>query len=321
MVLPTCLLLLSCLYTSVRSAEFLELGRDSSYRQQEQNIWRRSSSRTIPENGFFDPVEKGGSMLTQSAKHIPLLLLNNPTDFSGQGEPLNVIISGASDPTVLVDQDMDGGLGNYFLSFGFSSECLGQHIGNSQRANLGDGQGYHNETAVIRWNYGDPQLGSCKETVQGGNHFRYWIQDGHAANSGAIFMAVSYELPLAQFHDIVPNGYNLGRDYLIGNITKSSVPTLSLVNTTSYTGTTSWNGYTYQSHIKYTPNLLQNTSVGINHNLSVGVNGLNAVDGLVAVIHIAITQKPETRNSAFSSPSLPLYGPLALALAMTFSLL
>lgn len=84
-------------------------------------------------------------------------------------------------------------------SFGFAGECLGQHAGDHQGANLGDGRGYRtcssvdagnhpsnlvvdNETAVIRWNYGDPQLGTCKETIQGGNHFRYWVQDGPSAN-------------------------------------------------------------------------------------------------------------------------------------------
>ena len=39
-----------------------------------------------------------------------------------------------------------------------------------------------NETSVIRWNYGDPQLGSCQQTIQGGNHFRYWVQNGPNAN-------------------------------------------------------------------------------------------------------------------------------------------
>jgi hypothetical protein len=60
--------------------------------------------------------------------------------------------------------------------------------------------------------YGDPTLGTCKETVEGGNHFRYWTQTGGDADrcglfalfavavfltlsSGAVFMAVSYELP------------------------------------------------------------------------------------------------------------------------------
>ena len=53
-----------------------------------------------------------------------------------------------------------------------------------------------NQTAVIRWDYGDVELGTCQETIEGGNHFRYWIQNGPDANTGAIFMATSYEMPL-----------------------------------------------------------------------------------------------------------------------------
>ena len=34
---------------------------------------------------------------------------------AGLGEPLNVIITGNSDPDVLKDQETDGGLRNYFL--------------------------------------------------------------------------------------------------------------------------------------------------------------------------------------------------------------
>jgi hypothetical protein len=34
---------------------------------------------------------------------------------AGQGEPVNIIISGHSDPTALVDREEDGGLRNYFL--------------------------------------------------------------------------------------------------------------------------------------------------------------------------------------------------------------
>ena len=128
-----------------------------------------------------------------------------------------------------------------FRSIGFSNECLGQHSGSLQQANLGDGNGlgqsllyiYYlvlsltylgaiscivqtvNETSEIRWNYGDAQLGACKETVEGGLHFRYWMQNGPQGNrcvfglfcqctgnekflvtSGAIIMAASDELPL-----------------------------------------------------------------------------------------------------------------------------
>ena len=60
---------------------------------------------------------------------------------------------------------------------------------------------------MIRWDYGDPTLGTCTETIQGGNHFRYWVQNGKSADSGAIFMALSYEKSLAEGHDIITNGY------------------------------------------------------------------------------------------------------------------
>jgi hypothetical protein len=88
---------------------------------------------------------------------------------------------------------------------------LGQHEGSHQVIDLGDGNGpstcrifynpfrftsspvLENETAVIRYDYGDPSLGTCQETIQGGNHFRYWVQNGSQRNSSAVFMAFSYE--------------------------------------------------------------------------------------------------------------------------------
>jgi len=236
----------------------------------------------------------------------------------GQGEPLNIIVSGKSDAAVLVDQPTDGGLQNYFLSLGFGGECLGQHIGNDQAANLGDGNGVLNETAEMRWAYGDPQFGTCKETVNGGDHFRYWIQNGLSGNSGAIFMATSYELPLALNHDIIPNGYNLGRDWLIGNITQSPIDTSNLTDGSTFSGTTTANNYTYHNSIQYVAGLLQNSSMGINHNYSVSVNGLSAVDGLVAVIQVSITGSPQgSKSSASPSIRLPPFGwPAILVLAL-----
>ncbi|TFK71290.1 hypothetical protein BDN72DRAFT_765242 [Pluteus cervinus] len=248
-------------------------------------LWRRGSApqRNVPPEGYYNPTSDGGSFLTQVPNTFP----------AGQGEPINIIISGHSDPIVLVDQETKGGLRNYFLSIGFAGECLGQHSGSDQAANLGDGNGYKNETAVMRWDYGDPQLGTCKETIQGGDHFRFWLQNGPDGNSGAAFLALSYELPIALQHDVIPNGYNLGRDYFIGNITRSSIPTANLTNTTTYNGTTSSNGYTYYTNIAYVGGLLENTSIGINHNLSVGTNGINAVDGLVAILNVSITAQPQ----------------------------
>ena len=96
------------------------------------------------------------------------------------------------------------------------------------------------------------------------------------------------------------------RDWLIGNITGSPIPTQELTNTSTYTGTTTWAGYTYQNNIKYTGGLLDNTSYGINHNWSVGVNGMNAVDGLVAVIEVKLTGTPPSHKSYVISSS-PFY--------------
>jgi hypothetical protein len=81
-------------------------------------------------------------------------------------------------------------------------ECLGQHLGSDQEANLGDGQSNVTEVEELRWNFGDPYIGTCRETFDGGLHLRYWIQN----NTGAYFMAVSVEMDLASGHDIIRNG-------------------------------------------------------------------------------------------------------------------
>ncbi|KIK69902.1 hypothetical protein GYMLUDRAFT_67162 [Collybiopsis luxurians FD-317 M1] len=247
--------------------------------------------RSVPEQGYYNPLDKGGSILTIVDGTFP----------PGQGEPLNIIISGKSDAAVLIDQEDKGGLRNYWLSFQYAGECLGQHAGSQQAANLGDGHGVLNETDEIRYDYGDPQLGTCTETIQGGGHFRYWVQNGPEANSGAIFMASSYEKPLTDGHDIIANGYNLGRDWIIGNITQTNIPTMNLTNSSTYSGTTSYGGYTYSTSVQYVSGLLQNTSVGINHNITVQTSNSNATDGLVAVLEVKITGKPEN-SAAFPYP-------------------
>ncbi|KAG2046575.1 hypothetical protein BDR06DRAFT_899005, partial [Suillus hirtellus] len=240
--------------------------------------------------GYYNPMDGGGSMLSQVQDTYP----------PGLGEPINVIISAYSDSQVLQDTTANGGLINYFQSFGFSTECLGQTDPSEQTANLGDGNGYLNETAVIRWDYGDANLGTCQETVEGGNHFRYWVQDGQSADSGAIFMATSYEMPIADSHNIIVNGYNLGRDWLVGNVTAQStiLPTANITNTSTYSGQTSFNNFTYATTVTYVSGLLQNTSDGINHYQSVAVNGLNAIDGLVAVLTVKMVQQPGGSSSS-----------------------
>ncbi|KAF7327754.1 hypothetical protein MKEN_00355000 [Mycena kentingensis (nom. inval.)] len=236
---------------------------------------------------YYSPADAGGSMLTKS-----------PNTYPPAGEPLNVIISGLSTPAVLKNQEVDGGFLNFMLGVGFAGECLGQHEGEPQTADLGDGTGYVNETAVLRWDYGDPSLGTCMETIKGGNHFRYWTQDGASANSSAIFLATSAEKPIAEQHNIIPDGYNLGRDWLIGNMTGSPINTTALTNTSTFEGTTSWAGYVYSSKVSYVSGLLANSSKGINHADTVPVGGRFAVDGLVAVVEVTITTIPENATKS-----------------------
>ncbi|KAI0670913.1 hypothetical protein C8Q78DRAFT_821889 [Trametes maxima] len=266
-------------------------------------LWRRASS--VPPVGFFDPTQSGGSMLTVAP------------NTGGLGEPLNVIVSAHTDSEVLVDSEDKGGLRNYFLSVGFGAECLGQHAGDAQTANLGDGKGQVNETSELRWDYGDPELGTCQETIKGGNHFRYWYQ----ANSGAIFMATSYELPIQMGHDIIFNGYNLGRDWLVGNATAQSsiIPTANVTNGTTYSGQTSFGGFTYKTDALYLSGILSNSSQGVNHDLTVGNNSTLPVDGYVAVLTISIVSRPQAANGALPLPSMPSWS-LAVAILAAFAL-
>lgn len=56
-----------------------------------------------------------------------------------------------------------------------SEECFGIHLGAPQSANLGDGNGFVNQTIELRQDFGSAGLGTCLETLVGGNHFR-WVQ-------------------------------------------------------------------------------------------------------------------------------------------------
>ena len=108
-------------------------------------------------------------------------------------------------------------------------------------------------------------------------------------------MAVSYEKSLAEQHDIIDNGYNLGRDWLVGNATNSEIPTANLTNASTFQGSTGYEGYSYQTTVQYVSGLLPNTSDGINHFQSMSSN---AADGLVAVLTVRITQAPQQATSS-----------------------
>ncbi|EJF65127.1 hypothetical protein BD309DRAFT_960762 [Dichomitus squalens] len=195
---------------------------------------------------YFDPTAGGGSMFADAG--------------NGLGEPLNVIISGLSSPDVLTED----GLINYAQAIGFSTECFGIHLGNPFPANLGDGHGPVNQTVELRQDYGDEDGGTCLESLIGGNHFRVFFQNGPSANSGAAFLAVSKEEPVTDNHDIVPDGYDIGRDTLV----QSAV------------GITSNDGVTYSTTAQNITGLLPTGTEGVNHDI--------AIDGIVTLLTVTI---------------------------------
>ena len=85
-------------------------------------------------------------------------------------------------------------------------------------------------------------------------------------------------------------------DWLVGNATSQSslVPTANLTNQSTYSGSASFGGYTYLTSVQYISGLLQNTSDGINHYQSVPEDGQPAIDGLVAVLTVKITERGAT---------------------------
>ena len=86
---------------------------------------------------------------------------------------------------------------------------------------------------------------------------------------------------------------------MIGNATSQSslIPTETVTNMTTYSGQTSFGNFPYQTDVQYVSGLLANTSDGINHFLTVSVNGSTAIDGLVGVMTVKIAQRPPTRAS------------------------
>ncbi|KAJ7684749.1 hypothetical protein DFH06DRAFT_17681 [Mycena polygramma] len=198
-----------------------------------------TAAQAVP---YYDPSLTGGSMLTF------------------QKEPLNIIVSALSSPEALTDR----GVVNFGNALGYGDDCLGIHLGGPQAANLGDGNGLVNQTQMMREDYGNAALGTCLETLMGGNHYRVFRQNGAQANSGALFLAASKEDPITQQHNIVPDGYNIGRDQVISEATG---------------GTVSFSGVDYSSTVEWVTGLLPAGADGINHNIS--------IDGRTAVLTIS----------------------------------
>ncbi|KNZ73158.1 hypothetical protein J132_00993, partial [Termitomyces sp. J132] len=215
----------------------------SAFASSLQQVVLSSNSLESAFQGWLDPRLNGGRLLDFTTPEL--------------GEPLNVIISALSDPYILTDH----GFREYSKSIGFSHECLGLHIGDLHEADLGDGDGRKLEQYLARQYY-FPIWGTCWESLAGGNHFRAWKQNGTDANSGAWFLGVSKEEDSSKNHKIVPNGYNIGRDFLVDRATS----------------VTRWKGKWWKAEVEWRDDLLESGSEGVNHGI--------AQDGLVAVLTV-----------------------------------
>ncbi|KAM6494440.1 hypothetical protein JOM56_010801 [Amanita muscaria] len=193
--------------------------------------------------GWYDPRPNGGRFLDYTTEEY--------------GEPLNVIISALSDPFVLTDF----GFNYYVKSLGYSHDCMNIHLGNRHGADLGDGDGVKIQQVLVRQYY-FPILGTCWESLAGGQHFRAWKQNGTSANSGAWFIGASKEEDSSKHHTISPNGYNLGRDWLVARAVEGG----------------HWKGMWWKADVEYRSDLLAEGSDGVNHGIP--------QDGRVAILTV-----------------------------------
>ncbi|KAH0828916.1 hypothetical protein J3R83DRAFT_2337 [Lanmaoa asiatica] len=196
---------------------------------------------------YYNPALGGGSML------------NNAED--GYGEPLNVIISGESSPGVLTED----GIVNYARAIGFSEECFNIHLGTPFPADLGDGNGWVNQTTELRQDYGSSGIGTCLESLIGGNHFR--IQGRGEANVVSYFtfdIELASDQPVTENHDIIPDGYDIGRDNLVAGAI----------------GETNYGGVSYSTQAENITGLLAPGTEGVNHGI--------AQDGVVTLLTVKI---------------------------------
>ncbi|OBZ68822.1 hypothetical protein A0H81_11224 [Grifola frondosa] len=139
----------------------------------------------------------------------------------------------------------------YVKSIGFSEECLGLHYGKIHEADLGDGDGRKPEHFLGRQHY-FPIMGTCWESVRGGQHFRAWRQNGTDANTGAWFIGASEEKDSSRNHMIVENGYNRGRDFIVERATQPS----------------RWKGDWWQADVEWREGLLEKGKRRVNHGIA-----------------------------------------------------
>ncbi|KAF9031457.1 hypothetical protein BJ165DRAFT_1358303 [Panaeolus papilionaceus] len=206
-----------------------------------QHPYKKDNSTTRV--GWYDPRINGGRFLDYTNKKY--------------GEPLNIIISGLSDPYILTER----GFHEYAKSIGYAEECMGIHYGDRHDADLGDGDGRKVELYLARQYY-FPIWGTCWESIAGGQHFRAWKQNGTLANSNAWFIGASKERDSSRRHIIVADGWNLGRDWFVQRAIQGG----------------KWKDNWWKAEVEWRTDLLEEGDEGINHHIP--------QDGRVAVLTV-----------------------------------
>ncbi|PPR07680.1 hypothetical protein CVT24_003923 [Panaeolus cyanescens] len=236
------------------------MGHDSSRSWQYSHKTDNSTTRV----GWYDPRINGGRFLDVSTVTIFCdntigLIQVFFTQYTNKkyGEPLNIIISGLSDPYILTER----GFHEYAKSIGYAEECMGLHYGDRHDADLGDGDGRKVEMFLARQYY-FPIWGTCWESIAGGQHFRAWKQNGTLANSNAWFIGASKEKDSSKRHIIVPNGWNLGRDWFVER---------ALIGG-------KWKNNWWKAEVEWRTDLLEEGDKGINHHIP--------QDGRVAILTV-----------------------------------
>ena len=157
---------------------------------------------------------------------------------------------------------------------------------------------------VLRWNYALPEIGTCRETIEGGAHFRWFIQ--HRKNGIAMFLAASLEKGISDKHMIQPNGYDLGRDFLVHQATRP--------------GGIEWQGNRFNASVEWirAGRLLNATSKNISHP-EIALPGRPAIDGRVAVLTVNILSRND-QTSVYVTHSSCLRSPKNFATSLTVSI-
>lgn len=111
--------------------------------------------------------------------------------------------------------DKDVALGEYAswansLNFGF-----GYFPRRSEAANVGDGEGFQYPSRIFQW------INSTWSGEHGGTALGCYVQNGTKLATGAVFISAAIMKPSSEQYTVEDNGFDLARDYLVGNATKN----------------------------------------------------------------------------------------------------